>query len=419
MSQPFSSDDDAHMKRALVLATRGEGAVEPNPMVGCVIARGRRVVAEGYHRRFGGPHAEIEALRACDYKARGATVYVTLEPCCHFGKTPPCTEALIEAGVSRVVFALRDPFPKVHGKGMRRLRSAGIRVDAGLRREEAIRLTAPYLKLQHTGRPWVILKWAQTLDGRIATRTGDSKWISSESSRRRVHRIRGRVDGILVGLQTVVRDDPELTCRGVRARRTATRIVLDPHLEIPAKSRLVQTAKSVPVLVVTSREAMQTRRAKSLEWAGVELLGVRTVRSLSRPPSDRPAGSRSHTSGSRRYTSRSRSHTGSVMGSNPETELNLGAMLDALGQRGMSNLLVEGGAWTLGSFLDEELADEAMVFVSRRLLGGADAVAALGGRGPARIADAIEPARVERTRCGTDDVYRLLLTDPVARFGAG
>ena len=202
----------------MALAVRGQGAVEPNPMVGCVLVRGGRVVGEGWHKRFGGPHAEVEALRAAGRAARGATAYVSLEPCCHFGKTPPCTDALIAAGVSRVVAAMRDPFPKVRGRGRRLLEAAGIKVGMGLCEAEAMRLNAPYLKRQRTGRPWVILKWAQSVDGRIATRTGDSKWISSEDSRAQAHDLRGRVDAVIVGVGTVRADDPLLTCRHGRPR---------------------------------------------------------------------------------------------------------------------------------------------------------------------------------------------------------
>ena len=203
----FSHEDEQHLRRALQLAARGQGYVEPNPMVGCVIASHGRVIGEGYHHRFGGPHAEVDALRRCTATPRGATVYVTLEPCCHYGKTPPCTEALIGAEVARVVAPLEDPNPAVAGGGFARLRKAGIRTDVGLLREEVARLNAPFFKLVQRHRPWVILKWAQSLDGKIATRMGESKWITDEVCRAHAHRTRGRVDAIVEGIGSVLRDD--------------------------------------------------------------------------------------------------------------------------------------------------------------------------------------------------------------------
>src|SRR5262245_29686131 len=200
--------DTLFMRRALRLALRGQGGVEPNPLVGCVLVRAGRIIGEGWHAKFGGPHAEVRALKSCQSSPRGATAYVTLEPCCHHGKTPPCTDALLAAGVTRVVAAVRDPNPAVHGRGAETLRKAGIRVEFGLLAAEGADLIAPFAKLVKTSRPWVILKWAQSLDGVIATRTGDSKWISDEACRAHAHRTRGRVDGILVGVNTLLRDDP-------------------------------------------------------------------------------------------------------------------------------------------------------------------------------------------------------------------
>lgn len=375
MSAIFTTQELTWMRRALSLAARGRGSVEPNPMVGCVLVRDGRVVGEGYHRRYGGPHAEVQAIRDAGRSARQATAYVTLEPCCHFGKTPPCTDALIAAGVKRVVVAMRDRLPPVGGRGVGILRKAGVRVDVGLCEEEARELNGPYLKLKGTGRPWVILKWAQSIDGKIATRTGDSKWISGEKSRRMVHKLRGLVDAVVVGVGTVIADDPALTCRHVKARRTATRIVIDPHLRTPVAAQLVRTASKVPVIIATDKRRSGSQKARRLVRAGVEVLGLPMRRS----------------------------------------GLDLDALLADLGSRGMTNVLVEGGGRTLGAFLDAGLADEAVIFVSRRLIGGAAAPSALAGRGPDRIADAVCPLRTSLCRCGEDDVYRLLLTRSVAR----
>ena len=321
------------MRRALALARRGQGRVEPNPMVGCVLVRGSGVIGEGYHRRFGGPHAEVEALRSARGSARGTTAYVTLEPCCHFGKTPPCTELLIEAGVARVVAPMKDPGEHVAGRGFRRLRAAGIDVRRGCLEPEARRLNAPYLALVQQKRPYVLLKWAQSLDGHLITPPGTPSTISGPQAHRWVHRLRARVDAVLVGIGTVLKDDPSLTARGVPIRRVATRVVLDSRLRIPLRSRLVTTADSVPTLVMTTRSAATKRRAHAerLQRAGVELAVVRSQ------------GGR----------------------------VSMADALSRLGTRSMTNVLVEGGPQVLSECLRRRLADEAFVFVAPRIIGGA------------------------------------------------
>jgi len=250
--------DGPWMRRALQLAEQGRGFVEPNPLVGAVVVRDGRAVGEGWHQRYGQAHAEVNALAAAGDAARGATLYVTLEPCCHHGKTPPCTDAVLRSGVRRVVAAMYDPFPQVAGHGADLLRAAGVVVEVGLGEAEARRLNAPYLKLLATGRPYVHAKWAMTLDGKIATRTGDSKWISNEASRHRVHALRGRMDAILVGIGTALADDPQLTARPP-GPRTPARIVLDSHGRLPPTSLLAQTARTTPVLVVTAGGPEQGR----------------------------------------------------------------------------------------------------------------------------------------------------------------
>ncbi len=370
MARLFTNDDERFMARALVLAARGRGGVEPNPMVGCVIVRGGRIVGEGYHRRFGGAHAEVNALRAAGARAKGATVYVTLEPCAHFGKTPPCVDALIAARVKRVIAAMWDPFAKVRGRGLRRLHAAGIDVHVGLCERQARQLNAPYLTRQRANRPWVILKWAQSLDGRLATRTGDSKWISSQPSRRTAHQLRGRVDAIVVGVNTVLVDDPRLDCRMTRPKRIATRVVLDPALRTPLTAKLVRTAKRIPVLVVTTPAVVNTARAKGLRRRGVELLAVR----------GRSDG------------------------------LDLHALLKELGRRGMTNVMVEGGGKTLGSFMDARLADEIIAFVCPRLIGGREAPSPLNGRGFAKISESPIIENWTVARSGPDYRFQLVLS---------
>jgi len=342
-----SSFDSEVMQRAITLARRGEGFVEPNPLVGCVIVGEGQVVGEGWHQRFGGPHAEIEALRAAGERARGATLYVTLEPCCHHGKTPPCTEAVIAAGIRRVIAAMSDPFPQVAGGGLAQLADAGITVETGLHEAEARALNAPYLKLLATGRPWVIAKWAMTLDGKLATRTGDSQWISSPASRAVVHRLRSRVDAIVVGRGTAERDDPLLTARLENAQppRVSTRIVLDSHASLRTDSQLVRTARQYPTLIAAGPDADESR----LTAAGCEVLRLGQSAPVER----------------------------------------LHALLAELGRRRMTNILVEGGSEVLGAFFDAKQIDEVHVFIAPKLIGGAIARSPLGGGGIAAVAQAL------------------------------
>lgn len=346
------------MRQALALAARGRGFVEPNPLVGAVLldAAGQ-VVGEGWHQKYGGPHAEVHALAAAGDRARGGTLIVTLEPCCHHGKTPPCTDAVLKAGVRRVVAAMADPFPKVDGGGLKRLREAGLEVHVGLCEPEAKRLNAPYLKLLRTGRPWVHLKWAMTLDGKIATRTGDSKWISSDESRRRVHDLRGRMDAILVGRGTVRADDPLLTVRPPGPRIPA-RVVVSATGELPETCRLLATAADAPVILFTAQA--------NPEWAasGADVVTL--------PRSD--------------------------------TGLSVDAILDDLGRRRFTNILMEGGARLLGSFLDAGAVDEFHVFVAPKLVGGDTAPSPIGGTGVSRIVDALRLTEFTSQIVG-DDVY--------------
>ncbi len=331
--------DELWMRRALDLAERGRGHVEPNPLVGAVIVRDGQIVGEGWHQQFGAAHAEVNALAQAGSAAPGATLYVTLEPCCHHGKTPPCTAAVIRAGITRVVAALEDPFPQVAGRGAALLRAAGIPVEFGVGAAAARRQNAPYLKLLSTGRPYVHAKWAMSLDGKIATRTGDSKWISSEASRRRVHELRGRMDGILVGIGTALADDPLLTARPP-GPRTACRVILDSHARLAAVSQLVQTARQVPTLIAVSAQAKNAPAA--LSAAGCEILAV---------PGD------------------------------AEGRPDIMRLLDELGRRRWTNLLVEGGAAVLGSFFDRDAVDEIHAFVAPKLIGGAEAKSPIAGRG--------------------------------------
>jgi diaminohydroxyphosphoribosylaminopyrimidine deaminase/5-amino-6-(5-phosphoribosylamino)uracil reductase len=347
------------MLRAVSLACRGEGFVEPNPMVGCIIVKDGEVVGEGWHQQFGGPHAEVHALKAAGDRAKGATMYVTLEPCCHQGKTPPCTDAIISAGIQRVVTALRDPFPKVAGGGLKRLAAAGIDVELGLSETEVQQLNAPYLKLVTTGRPWMIAKWAMTLDGKIATRSGYSKWISGDASRQVAHRLRGRVDAIMVGRKTAQLDDPMLTARpGEGATPGSTS-------SAPARiaTRIVRTAAQYPTLIAAGPEAPE-KELRRLATAGCEVLPFA-------PPT--------------KYE-------------------RLVQLLDELGRRRMTNVLVEGGADLLGSLFDAGQIDEVHVFIAPKLFGGQKGRSPIRGAGIEQVTDALQLDSVQMQRLG-DDIY--------------
>jgi diaminohydroxyphosphoribosylaminopyrimidine deaminase/5-amino-6-(5-phosphoribosylamino)uracil reductase len=338
--------DRQHMLHALELAERGRGHVEPNPLVGAVVVQHGQVVGAGWHQKYGQAHAEVHALAEAGEAARGATLYVTLEPCCHHGKTPPCTNAILRASVARVVAAMPDPFPQVSGKGLALLRAAGVAVAVGLGEAEARRLNAPYLKLLGTGKPYIHLKWAMTLDGKICTRTGDSKWISNRASRQIVHELRGRMDAVVVGLGTALADDPLLTARPP-GPRVATRVVLDSQCRLPLTGQLVATARQVPVLVAAAAGTAPERRL-ALEQAGVEVVEL-------------PA---------------------------PDGRPEVAALLDGLGRRRMTNILVEGGSALHGSFADTGQVDEVHVFLAPLLAGGAGK-SPVGGRGVELIAQAL------------------------------
>ena len=351
--------DRSWMSRALAEAERGRGSVEPNPMVGSLIVADSKVVGVGHHERFGGPHAEVFALARAGHLARGATLYVTLEPCCHHGKTPPCTDAILQAGIARVVAAMRDPFPKVDGGGASRLRSSGVEVEVGLMADEARRLNGPYLKRLATGQPYVTAKWAMTLDGKSATSSGDSRWISGPRSRALVHEVRGRMDAILAGIGTVLADDPMLNARPP-GPRTPARVILDSEARLPTESQLARTARDIPVwLAVTARAPLDRRR--DLESLGCEILAF---------PVEGPVP--------------------------------IEPLLVELGRRGVTNLLVEGGGTTLGGFLDAGAVDEVDVFLAPLVEGGSHAFSPARGIGPSSMAEALRLDRHEVSQVDGD-----------------
>jgi diaminohydroxyphosphoribosylaminopyrimidine deaminase / 5-amino-6-(5-phosphoribosylamino)uracil reductase len=359
----MSDRDRTFMKEALRLAAKGRGRTSPNPMVGAVVVAGDAIVSRGYHERLGGPHAEVNALRDAGEKASGATLYVTLEPCNHYGRTPPCTMAVVESGIRRVVVGMADPNPHVTGGGAAYLRDRGITVDMGIIEHPCRLLNQAFIKHSATGLPLVTLKIAATLDGRIATRTGDSRWISNERSRRFVHELRCNSDGILVGIDTALADDPQLTAR-IRRRppcRQPVRIVLDSRLRLGAASQLVRTAREVPVWVACTEDAPREKEL-ALSAAGVTVLGL--------------AGDKGH--------------------------VDLPGLLKECGKRGLTSLLLEGGSRVAGAFLEQGLADDFYFFFAPKILGDSEAVPMVQGLPGTRMADALPVYDLRFRRFGAD-----------------
>ncbi|MBM4276017.1 MAG: bifunctional diaminohydroxyphosphoribosylaminopyrimidine deaminase/5-amino-6-(5-phosphoribosylamino)uracil reductase RibD [Deltaproteobacteria bacterium] len=362
--------DVQYMRLALRLAARGAGWTSPNPMVGAAVVKNDRVVGKGYHRGYGLPHAEVEALRRAGDAARGADLYVTLEPCNHHGKTPPCTQAILEAGVRRVVVAVRDPNPRVNGGGAEFLASQGVQVEVGLLEAEARRVNEAWFKWMATGLPWVMAKAACSLDGRMATATGESQWLTGEAARAFGHRLRHLSDAILVGVNTVIADDPQLTTRlPTKDRRPKTedrfkdpiRIILDSRLRLPLTARLLNLDSPAPTWVACT-EAAPAEKRRALEKKGAEVLVL---------PEE----------------------SGRVA---------LQPLLALLGQRQVQSLLVEGGAEVLGSFFDQKLVDQFFFFYAPKFLGGRRALSVLGGEGAARLQDASQARDLSVRRLGPD-----------------
>ena len=340
--------DEMFMRKALELARNALGRTSPNPLVGAVIVRDGCIVAAGWHRAAGTPHAEIHALNMAGELARGATLYVTLEPCAHYGRTGPCAKAVIEAGIRRVVIAMRDPNPLVAGKGILMLQEAGIDVVCGVLEEEARKLNEVFLKWIATGLPFVTLKTAMTLDGKIATVTGESQWITNEVSRRRVHEWRDRADGILVGINTVFKDDPSLTTRlPERHGKNPVRIIVDSKGRTPLDARVVKDGQAKTIIAVVADASKE--RMEALQKAGAEVL---------------------------------------VAGDGSQVDLH--ELLRQLGKKEITSLFVEGGATVNFSFFQAGLVDKVHAFVAPKILGGREALTPVGGAGFARLSEAVE-----------------------------
>jgi diaminohydroxyphosphoribosylaminopyrimidine deaminase / 5-amino-6-(5-phosphoribosylamino)uracil reductase len=364
--------DHKHLYRAIELAAMAQGRTSPNPLVGAVIVKGGKVIGEGYHEAAGEPHAERMALAACSTDPTGATMYVSLEPCAHHGRTPPCTDAIVEAKLGRVVVASDDPSSKAAGRGLGILRDEGIQVDVadGDVAQAARMLNQPFRKHARTGRPLVLLKYAMTLDGKVATRTGDSKWISNEMSRARAHRWRAESDAVAVGIGTAIADDPLLTARIDGVARQPSRVVFDAEARLRLDSKLVQSAAEAPVMLICSRAAARTH-VQALEAAGVEVC--------------------------------------TVSGENESARVQ--AALDVLGDRDIQQLLVEGGPHLAGAFLDAGEVDELRVFIAPVIAGGRSAKPAVEGEGVETIAEAARALHTTVERIDDDVLVTARLTE--------
>lgn len=355
--------DERFMARAVELARRGAGWTSPNPLVGAVIVRDGRIIGEGWHHRFGGPHAEREALAACGESPAGATAYVTLEPCCHTGKTPPCTEALIEAGIARVVVGVLDPNPLVAGRGNEALRRAGIEVAVGVLEPSCRAVNEPFLHAMEQRRPLVIAKYAMTLDGKVATREGLSRWVTGEAAHRRVHEDRHRHAGVMVGIGTALADDPLLTCRlDGREVSQPARVVVDAAARLPLESQLVRTASEAPVIVAVAEGALLARR-NALAERGCAVVAV-------------PAR---------------------------EGRVDPRILMELLWQRfSLDSLIVEGGPTLLGSLFDEGLVDRVQAYIAPKIFGGLEALGPVAGCGVGDPADAPVLSEVSLQMMGGD-----------------
>lgn len=359
------------MRLALEEAAKGLGRTSPNPVVGAVLVKGGRIIARGYHRRAGTAHAEVVALQAAGSKARGADIYTTLEPCDHYGRTPPCSQALVDAGVRRVITASSDPNPKVNGKGLARLRRAGVEVLTGVLKDEADQLNRPFFKAMRTGLPYVSLKAAVTLDGKLATATGDSRWVTGEPARAWVHRLRNQVDVILVGATTARRDNPQLTTRLPGGDgKDPVRVVVDSHLRLPATLK-VFTQQSSARTVVATLEDPASRKARRFLAKGADVWQFPAKRG----------------------------------------RVDIQALMRRLAQEGLNHVLVEGGAEMYGSFLREKLADELLLFVAPKLIGG-EGLSWSGALGVKQMAQALTLGKLSFEQVGEDMLLRARFSEP-------
>jgi diaminohydroxyphosphoribosylaminopyrimidine deaminase/5-amino-6-(5-phosphoribosylamino)uracil reductase len=370
----LSENDAEHLARAIELAASGRGRTSPNPLVGAVITKGGKVIGEGFHAQYGADHAEVDAIRNAGgpEQARGATIYVSLEPCCHQGRTPPCTDGILAAGIKRVVVASDDPSAKANGRGLGILRDEGVEVDVadGPLRRQAELLNQPFRKVSKVGRPWVLAKYAGTLDGKIATATADSKWISGEQSRRLVHEWRSELDAVVVGIGTALADDPQLTAREVSVFKQPRRVVFDSQARLPLNSKLVESVSEVPLTVVVGRGA-QRAQVDVLTASGVDVIVATGENEAARVVS----------------------------------------ALDQLAADGISSLLLEGGPRLAGAFLDAGEIDELRAFVSPMLFGSKSARDPFEGAGSDTVDAAVRLPGLSVESVGEDFLFRSRLRE--------
>lgn len=360
----FMQEKEEYMRRALELARKGEGHTSPNPMVGCVVVKDGRIISEGYHEKYGEFHAERNALTRCTEDTTGADLYVTLEPCCHQGKTPPCTDIIIEKKIARVFVGSMDSNPLVAGKGVQILRDHGIYVETGILEEECLKLNEVFYHYITTKTPFVVMKYAMTLDGKIACATGDSKWVTGEIARAQVHRMRGRYRGIMVGIGTVLADDPMLNCR-VEGGVDPVRIICDSNLHIPLESQIVKTASEIETIVACSQESLEAERKqekiRKLKEAGIQLIGTEGAHGV-----------------------------------------NLVELMKKLGGQNIDSILLEGGGTLNASALEDGIVNKVYAYIAGKLIGGMDARSPVEGMGIDRMADAITLKDMEIERLGDD-----------------
>lgn len=360
----FMQEKEEYMRRALELARKGEGHTSPNPMVGCVVVKDGRIISEGYHEKYGEFHAERNALTRCTEDTTGADLYVTLEPCCHQGKTPPCTDIIIEKKIARVFVGSMDSNPLVAGKGVQILRDHGIYVETGILEEECLKLNEVFYHYITAKTPFVVMKYAMTLDGKIACATGDSKWVTGEIARAQVHRMRGRYRGIMVGIGTVLADDPMLNCR-VEGGVDPVRIICDSNLHIPLESQIVKTASEIETIVACSQESLEAERKqekiRKLKEAGIQLIGTEGAHGV-----------------------------------------NLVELMKKLGEQNIDSILLEGGGTLNASALEDGIVNKVYAYIAGKLIGGMDARSPVEGMGIDRMADAITLKDMEIERLGDD-----------------
>ncbi|HSQ88136.1 bifunctional diaminohydroxyphosphoribosylaminopyrimidine deaminase/5-amino-6-(5-phosphoribosylamino)uracil reductase RibD [Romboutsia sp.] len=352
--------EKTYMKLALELAKIGNGKVNPNPMVGAVIVKDNKVIGKGYHQEYGQNHAEVNAINSATEDISGSTMYVTLEPCSHYGKTPPCVEKIIESNVSKVVIASLDPNPLVSGNGVKKLIDAGIEVVTGVLDDENKKLNEVFMKYIVDKKPFVIMKVAMSLDGKIATSSGESKWISCEESRKEVHKLRNIVMGILVGVDTVIKDNPKLTAR-LENGKNPIRIIVDSNLRIPIDSNVIQNIKEARSIVVTTNKAIKDK-VKTLENKGVEVLIV----------------------------------------NEKEGRVDLKDMIDKLGKLNIDSILLEGGSTLNFSALNEKIVDKIQVYIAPKIIGGTDSKTPVGGEGIRHLKDAFKLKDITSKTIGED-----------------